>query len=102
MATKRPSLESRARYTSPIPPAPSGETISYGPNRVPAESPKPRSSEELLNCSSVCMTTAAIVVASAQTQFLIGSRAIRKEPDYFRLADDPLRKRAQFPRACFI
>jgi len=35
-ATSRPSLASRARYTSPIPPAPSGATISYGPSFVPA------------------------------------------------------------------
>src|SRR5882724_10123043 len=34
-ATSRPSLVSRARYTSPIPPAPSGATISYGPSFVP-------------------------------------------------------------------
>src|SRR5262245_6986961 len=27
---------SRARYTSPMPPAPSGVSISYGPSRVPA------------------------------------------------------------------
>jgi len=26
---------SRARYTSPAPPTPSGESISYGPSRVP-------------------------------------------------------------------
>src|SRR5215470_7687223 len=35
-ATSRPSRVSRARYTSPIPPAPRGDTISYGPRRVPA------------------------------------------------------------------
>ena len=29
----------RARYTSPILPAPSGATISYGPSFVPEESP---------------------------------------------------------------
>src|SRR6266850_7113400 len=34
-ATSRPSLVSRARYTSPMPPAPSGATISYGPSFVP-------------------------------------------------------------------
>jgi hypothetical protein len=28
----------RARYTSPIPPAPRCETISYGPSLVPVES----------------------------------------------------------------
>ncbi len=38
MATSRPSFESRARYTSPIPPAPRGDRISYGPRRVPDES----------------------------------------------------------------
>ena len=31
------SLVSRARYTSPMPPAPIGATISYGPRRVPAD-----------------------------------------------------------------
>src|SRR5207248_10395770 len=36
MATSRPSRVSRARYTSPMPPAPSGDAISYGPNFVPA------------------------------------------------------------------
>ena len=36
MATSRLSLVSRARYTSPIPPAPSAPVISYGPIRVPA------------------------------------------------------------------
>src|SRR5262249_1037230 len=39
IATSRPSLESWARHTSPIPPAPSGERISYGPRRVPAPIP---------------------------------------------------------------
>ena len=34
MATSRPSLVSRARYTSPMPPAPSGARISYGPSLV--------------------------------------------------------------------
>src|SRR5215469_2405910 len=34
MATVRSSRVSRARYTSPIPPAPNGATISYGPSRV--------------------------------------------------------------------
>jgi hypothetical protein len=38
MATSRPSLVSRARYTSPMPPAPSGARISYGPSLVPAVS----------------------------------------------------------------
>lgn len=37
-ATSRPSLVSRARDTSPIPPAPSGAKISYGPNLVPGAS----------------------------------------------------------------
>src|SRR6202011_3804775 len=34
-ATLRPSRVSRARYTSPMPPAPSGAMISYGPSLVP-------------------------------------------------------------------
>src|SRR5947207_15519537 len=34
-ATSRPSFVSRARYTSPMPPAPMAERISYGPRRVP-------------------------------------------------------------------
>src|ERR1700730_4240797 len=34
-ATVRSRRVSRARYTSPIPPAPSGETILYGPRFVP-------------------------------------------------------------------
>ena len=34
-ATSRPSRVSRARQTSPIPPAPSGATSSYGPSREP-------------------------------------------------------------------
>ena len=38
MATSRSSRESRARYTSPMPPAPSGERISYEPKRTPADS----------------------------------------------------------------
>src|SRR5262249_28395647 len=36
-ATSPPSRVSRARYTSPIPPAPSGASTSYGPSRDPAE-----------------------------------------------------------------
>src|SRR5262245_66596078 len=36
IATSRPSRLSRARYTSPIPPAPREAVISYEPNRVPA------------------------------------------------------------------
>ena len=35
MATSRCRRESRARYTSPIPPAPSGDRISYGPSFEP-------------------------------------------------------------------
>jgi tannase/feruloyl esterase len=35
IAALRSSLVSRALYTSPIPPAPSGATTSYGPRRVP-------------------------------------------------------------------
>src|SRR5262245_12922307 len=38
IATSRPSAASRARYTSPMPPAPSGATISYTPSFVPAVS----------------------------------------------------------------
>ena len=34
-ATSRLSFVSRARYTSPMPPAPRAERISYGPRRVP-------------------------------------------------------------------
>src|ERR1044071_251451 len=34
-ATSRLSFPSRARYTSPIPPAPKGARISYGPKRSP-------------------------------------------------------------------
>jgi hypothetical protein len=36
IVTPRADLRSFPRYTSPIPPAPSGETISYGPSFVPA------------------------------------------------------------------
>src|SRR5262245_16653685 len=36
MATSRPSAASRARKTSPIPPAPISSTILYGPSLVPA------------------------------------------------------------------
>src|SRR3974390_2409446 len=36
MATVRSRRVSRARYTSPMPPAPSADTTSYGPKRVPA------------------------------------------------------------------
>src|SRR5580704_3813471 len=39
MATLRSRRVSRARYTSPIPPAPSGAPISYGPSFVPEGSP---------------------------------------------------------------
>src|SRR5215472_1048230 len=39
MATLRSSRISRARYTSPMPPAPSGDWISYGPSFVPEVSP---------------------------------------------------------------
>src|SRR4051812_38972198 len=35
MATSRLRRPSRARYTSPMPPAPRGAVISYGPTRVP-------------------------------------------------------------------
>src|SRR6266540_4346255 len=40
IATSRSSFLYRARYTSPIAPAPSGDTISYGPSREPADSAK--------------------------------------------------------------
>src|SRR5215471_3837758 len=39
IATVRSSRASRARYTSPMPPAPSGAIIWYGPSRVPAGIP---------------------------------------------------------------
>src|SRR5437763_11724914 len=35
MATSRPRRVSRARYTSPMPPAPNCPVTSYGPNLVP-------------------------------------------------------------------
>src|ERR1039457_3195303 len=35
MATSRPNRVSWARYTSPMPPAPRGDWISYGPSLVP-------------------------------------------------------------------
>ena len=38
MATSRLSRGSRARYTSPMPPAPMKATISYGPSVVPGDS----------------------------------------------------------------
>jgi hypothetical protein len=38
IATSRSSRESWARYTSPMPPAPMGARILYGPSSVPAES----------------------------------------------------------------
>src|SRR5579864_1457405 len=38
MATMRSRRASRARYTSPIPPAPNAPTISYGPSLVPGAS----------------------------------------------------------------
>src|SRR5450432_1386744 len=38
MATLRFRRVSRALYTSPIPPAPIGARISYGPSRIPVES----------------------------------------------------------------
>src|SRR6266542_1994614 len=39
IATVRSRRVSRARYTSPIPPAPRGERTSYGPSRLPAAIP---------------------------------------------------------------
>src|SRR6266542_1580261 len=36
-ATVRSSRVSRALYTSPIPPAPNGDSTSYGPNLLPGE-----------------------------------------------------------------
>ena len=38
MATSRPSALSRARYTSPMPPAPSADRISYDPSLSPGPS----------------------------------------------------------------
>src|SRR5208282_1293201 len=38
IATSRPSRESRARYTSPIPPEPSSDLTSYSPSFVPGAS----------------------------------------------------------------
>jgi hypothetical protein len=37
-ATSRPSLESLARYTSPMPPEPIGSRTMYGPRTSPARS----------------------------------------------------------------
>src|SRR5258705_10087846 len=45
-ATSRPRRVSRARYTSPMPPAPRSARISYGPRRVPGRSAT-RSAQEL-------------------------------------------------------
>src|ERR1017187_5810503 len=46
-ATSLPSFVSFARYTSPMPPAPSGARISYGPRRAPAASVKRPSSSRI-------------------------------------------------------
>jgi hypothetical protein len=46
------SLRSRVRYTSPMPPAQSGPTTSYGPMRVPAESTAGRLSGQNENDSN--------------------------------------------------
>ena len=69
MATSRSSRVSRARYTSPIPPAPRAERISNGPSRVPearatgalriirgAESPSGRNQSCVTNCSPYLCT----------------------------------------------
>src|SRR5436309_3797637 len=48
-ATVRSRRVSRARYTSPMPPAPSGARISYGPRREPGDS-TPRSYLDSAGC----------------------------------------------------
>ena len=50
------------------------------PIEFPPKVPKPRSSEELLNSSSVTRTTVVIVVQSAHMQFLVGSRSRTMSP----------------------
>src|SRR5579864_3358646 len=55
MAASRSSRVSRARYTSPIPPAPTGARITYGPNLSPAESGIPKTPFSLSNQTSVLL-----------------------------------------------
>src|SRR5687767_2539442 len=76
-ATSRFSLASRARYTSPMPPAPSSDRISKLPNRVPGDSAMKRG-DSTRRCSErytplamrttiahVVFATAAVVLGSA-------------------------------------
>src|SRR5262249_40524832 len=49
IATSRARRVSRARQTSPIPPAPSGPSVSYGPSRTPVARLKRNPSERDLD-----------------------------------------------------
>src|SRR2546428_1469791 len=63
MATSRPRRGSRARYTSPMPPLPSGASSSYGPRRVPTEKATSQPDEEVPRRGAIiCSTTQAIVL----------------------------------------
>ena len=70
IATSRPSLVSRARYTSPMPPAPSGATTSYEPSELPASIP--------MDCEETRYSSADVTAASD----------FRLQTSYFKLASN--------------
>src|SRR5262245_25776415 len=79
MATVRSSLVSLARYTSPIPPAPSCETISYGPSFVPAViAIRPHFSTDKRATPTLLRSAAIIARAADSAQGKVSQHAFRK------------------------
>src|SRR6266481_2748932 len=82
IATLRPSCISRARYTSPMPPAPSGSTISYGPSFVPEVRAIPK---------AIIFSSNGLAVGPTMPDGLSASREYcggRFSRNYFRFARD--------------
>src|SRR6188508_756702 len=64
-ATSRPRRQSRARYTSPMPPAPSEVTISYLPSRAPEENGMARIYRKAACMSNGWISGAWLLLAAA-------------------------------------
>src|SRR6266550_2482727 len=104
IATWRPRLVSMARYTSPMPPAPMADRISYGPRRVPGPNDISGCDGSRLDCNG----SAECVWLPTRTDDRL-SISHRSEPSWYLRADDeahvaaPLRSpnstHALWPRA---
>src|SRR5262245_36494091 len=79
IATSRSRRLSRPRYTSPIPPAPRADTISYGPSRVPGASAIEAQDSRVVG-RPVAVSPVAGISATARGARLVEARRRRRAP----------------------